>query len=71
MAMKAEVAAFQRPAKPTDGKAVVYMVRPSALGGLVRVKVFLNARAGDVLFNLTGRHHVKTLTIGKVIKTDT
>jgi hypothetical protein len=129
--MKAEVAGFQLPVKPAEGKALVYMVRPSSLGGLVRFNVFLNdqadasemgwtrgsqyihfnvppgshkiwskaenwadiavsAKAGDVLFieqdpsmgvimarnalkpldDLTGRYHVKKLTVGNVIKTD-
>jgi hypothetical protein len=41
-AMKAEVAGFQLPKLPEPGKAIVYVVRPSALGGLVRFNVFLN-----------------------------
>lgn len=130
-AMKAEVASFQLPVKPADGKALVYVVRPSGTGTLVRFNVFLNdqadasemgwtrgsqyihfnlppgqhkiwskaenwadiavsAKAGEVLFieqepsmgilmarnalkpldDLTGRYHVKKLTLGNVIKTD-
>ena len=41
-AMKAEVATFQLPKLPEAGKAMVYMVRPSPMGGLVRFNVFLN-----------------------------
>lgn len=41
-AMKAEVASFQLPKLPETGKAMVYVVRPSGMGGLVRFNVFLN-----------------------------
>lgn len=44
-AMKAEVAGFQLPAPPADGKAVVYLVRPSTLGGLIRFNAFLGDQA--------------------------
>jgi Protein of unknown function (DUF2846) len=40
--MKNEVATFKLPKLPDEGKAIVYMVRPSAMGGLVRFNVFLN-----------------------------
>ena len=41
--MKAETANFQVPTKlPEAGKAMVYVVRPSELGGLVRFNVFLD-----------------------------
>ena len=41
-AMRAETASFVLPKLPEPGKAIVYVVRPSALGGLVRFNVFLN-----------------------------
>ena len=41
-AMKAEVATFQVPKLPDAGKAMVYVVRPSLAGGLVRFNVFLD-----------------------------
>ncbi len=41
-AMRAEVASFQLPKTPEAGKSMVYVVRPSALGGLIRFNVFLN-----------------------------
>jgi len=41
-AMRAETSTFQVPKLPESGKAIVYVVRPSALGGLVRFNVFLN-----------------------------
>ena len=40
--MKAEVADYQLPKKPDADKALVYVVRPSGLGGLIRFNVFLN-----------------------------
>jgi len=129
--MRAETATFQLPKLPDSGKAIVYVVRPSALGGLVRFNVFLNdqeansemgftrgsqyiyfsvppgdhkiyskaenwaetlvsVKAGDIIFiqqdssmgiimarnslmkleELPGKYHVKTLTVGTVLKTD-
>lgn len=41
-AMRAEVAGFTLPKAPEPGKAIVYVVRPSALGTLIRFNVFLN-----------------------------
>ena len=41
-AMKAEVQDFQLPKLPVEGKAIVYVVRPSEVGGLTRFNVFLN-----------------------------
>jgi hypothetical protein len=41
-AMKAEVATYQLPKLPDPGKAIVYVVRPSSLGGLIRFNVFVD-----------------------------
>lgn len=41
-AMKAEVQDFQLPKLPVEGKAIVYVVRPSEVGGLTRFNLFLN-----------------------------
>lgn len=41
-AMRAEVADFQPPKLPDPGKAMVYVVRPSFAGTLIRFNVFLN-----------------------------
>ena len=129
--MRAEVAGYQLPKLPPEGKAMVYVVRPSGLGGLIRFNVFLNdqeansemgwtrssqyiyfhmppgqhkilskaenwaeavidVKAGDIVFiqqeptmgiimarnnlfkleEIPGKYHVKTLTVGTVIKTD-
>ena len=40
--MKSETTAYQLPKLPEKGKAVVYVVRPSPLGGIVRFNVFVN-----------------------------
>jgi hypothetical protein len=40
--MKAETATFQLPKAPDAGKAIVYVVRPSAMGTLVRFNVFVD-----------------------------
>jgi Protein of unknown function (DUF2846) len=130
-AMQSQVAGFQLPKLPDPGKAIVYMVRPSAMGGMVRFNVFLDdqeaksemghtraseyiyfhvnpgdhkilskaenwgeiavsAKAGDIIFieqelgmgiimarntlvkleEVPGKYHVKTLTLGTIIKTD-
>ena len=129
--MRNEVASFTLPKLPEEDKAVVYMVRPSGLGGLVRFNVFVDdqeaqsemgytrssqyiwfnlapgsrkihskaenwaetvveAKAGDIIFieqepgmgiimarnslksidEVTGKYHVKTLTLGTLIKAD-
>ncbi|MBI5275905.1 MAG: DUF2846 domain-containing protein [Burkholderiales bacterium] len=40
--MKAEIATFQLPKTPEPGKALVYVVRPSSLGTLIRFNVFVD-----------------------------
>ncbi len=40
--MRAQTANFQLPLLPAPGQAVVYIVRPTHLGGLVRFNVFLD-----------------------------
>jgi hypothetical protein len=42
--MKAETAGYQLPKLPDDGKAIVYVVRPSSLGALIRFNVFVDNR---------------------------
>lgn len=130
-AMKAETANYQLPKLPDAGKAMVYVVRPSGLGGLIRFNVFVDdqeaasemgytrssqyvyfavqpgehkiyskaenwaetyvsAKAGDIIFiqqepamgiimarnhlikieDYEGKYHVKTLTVGTIIKAE-
>ena len=40
--MKSEVANFQLPKLPDDNKGLVYVVRPSSLGGFVKFNVFID-----------------------------
>lgn len=40
--MKAETATYQLPKLPEQDKAIVYVVRPSGLGGLIRFNVFVD-----------------------------
>ncbi len=40
-AMKAETATYQLPKMPDPGKAMIYVVRPSGMGGLIRFNVFV------------------------------
>ena len=40
--MQAETASFQLPKLPEQGKALVYVVRPSGVGGLIRFNVFVD-----------------------------
>jgi hypothetical protein len=40
--MKEETASFKLPALPAEGKALVYVVRPSSMGTLIRFNVFVN-----------------------------
>jgi hypothetical protein len=129
--MKAETAGYQLPKLPEAGNAMVYVVRPSALGTLIRFNVFLDnqeapseigytrgsqyiyftvpegkhkiyskaenwaeieidAKAGDIFFieqepsmglimarnsllkisDLPGKYHVKTLTVGTLLKAE-
>ena len=41
-AMKSEVATYKLPKLPEPGKAMVYVVRPSGLAGVIRFNIFVN-----------------------------
>jgi hypothetical protein len=45
--MQADVAGFRLPQEPAPGTGMIYVVRPSPLGGLVRFNVFLNDQGDD------------------------
>jgi hypothetical protein len=66
--MKAATASYNLPKSPEAGKAIVYIVRPTALGGFVRFNVFVDdqepssemgyTRASQyIYFNLTPGEH--------------
>lgn len=56
--MKAEVATYQLPKLPEPGKAIVYVVRPSIVGGLIRFNVFVDDKevASEVGFTRGGQY---------------
>jgi Protein of unknown function (DUF2846) len=67
-AMQAAVANYKLPKMPEPGKAIIYVVRPSSFGGVVRFNVFLDdqeeksevgyTRAGQyIYFNVTPGEH--------------
>ena len=45
--MKKDITGFELPQAPLDGKAMVYVVRPSSLGGLVRFNVYLDDKEAE------------------------
>jgi|LauGreDrversion4_1035100.scaffolds.fasta_scaffold69048_2 hypothetical protein len=45
--MKVEITGYQLPRQPSTGKALVYIVRPSAVGGLIRFNVFVDSQADE------------------------
>lgn len=65
--MRAEVANFELPNKPAPDKAVVYVVRPSELGGLVRFNVFLGDQepSSEMGFTRGGQYIYFNLPAGK------
>lgn len=68
--MKEDIAGYELPHKPEEGKSLVYVVRPSTFGGLVRFKVYVDGkeevsnvgytRGGQyIYFNVEpGEHHI-------------
>ncbi|MDJ0805443.1 MAG: DUF2846 domain-containing protein [Gammaproteobacteria bacterium] len=68
--MKEDIVGFELPRLPEDGKAIVYIVRPTSLGGIIRFNVFVDdkepvsemgyTRANQyIYFNLEpGKHQI-------------
>jgi hypothetical protein len=56
--MKEDTANFQVPVLPSDGKAMVYVVRPSALGTRIRFNVFVDNKeaASEVGYTRGGQY---------------
>jgi hypothetical protein len=65
--MKAQTASYQLPKLPEDGKAIVYVVRPSELGGLIRFNVFVDDQeaASEMGFNRGSQYIYFNLTPGE------
>ena len=66
--MKAEIAEYHLPKLPETGKAIVYVVRPTSVGGLIRFNVFVDDKEPQsemgytrgsqyIYFNLTPGDH--------------
>lgn len=57
-AMRAEIAGFSLPKRPEAGQAMIYVVRPSAVGTLIRFNVFLNDQEpkSEVGYTRGGQH---------------
>lgn len=66
--MKADISGYELPKLPEEGKAIVYVVRPSSLGTLIRFNVFVDDKEVDsemgftrgsqyIYFNLTPGGH--------------
>jgi len=45
--MKKDIAGFELPKLPLDGKAIVYVVRPSSAGTLVRFNVYVDDKEAE------------------------
>jgi hypothetical protein len=65
--MKTETAQFQLPKLPEAGKAIVYVVRPSPLGGMVRFNVFLDDKEApsEMGFNRSSQYIYFSVNPGK------
>lgn len=57
-AMKAATADYQLPKLPEPGKAIVYIVRPSSLGGIVHFNVFVDDQedASEMGYTRSGQY---------------
>jgi hypothetical protein len=70
--MKKDTAGYQLPKLPEEGKAMVYVVRPNVLGGIIRFNVFLDDKKPEsemgytrakqyIYFNVSpGEHQILT-----------
>ncbi|MES2533703.1 MAG: DUF2846 domain-containing protein [Pseudomonadota bacterium] len=65
--MKADTASFELPKSPEPGKAIVYMVRPSGVGGLVRFNVFVDDQeaASEMGYTRSSQYIYFNVTPGK------
>lgn len=51
--MEKEIVGFELPKGPSDGKAIVYIVRPSSLGMLIGFDVYVDEKKVDYLVGTT------------------
>jgi len=66
-AMKADIVNFQLPQQPTQNKSIVYVVRPSTLGGLVRFNIHVDGKedAAEVGYTRGGQYIYFALSAGE------
>jgi hypothetical protein len=65
--MKAEIVNFQLPQQPAPSKSIVYVVRPSGLGALVRFNIHVDGKedAAEVGYTRGGQYIYFALTAGE------
>ena len=65
--MRAEISNYELPKLPEAGKAIVYVVRPSSLGGLIRFNVFVGDEepASEMGYTRSSQYIYFNLTPGK------
>lgn len=65
--MKAETVNFQLPKQPSANNAIVYVVRPSGLGALVRFNIHVDSKddAAEVGYTRGGQYIYFTLSAGE------
>jgi hypothetical protein len=81
--METDIVGYELPELPEAGKAIVYVVRPSSVGSLIRFNVFVDDEeassemglimARNSIFQLPdyqGKYQVKHLELGTIIKAD-
>ncbi|MBL6989952.1 MAG: hypothetical protein ISR65_09245 [Bacteriovoracaceae bacterium] len=65
--MEKQLVNFKLPSKPKKNKSMIYVVRPSALGGLIRFNVFLDNKkdSSEKGWNRSMQHIYFSVTPGK------
>ena len=57
--MRSDIAGYTLPSLPKSGKAIVYVVRPAALGGFIPFKVFVdNKERGSAKGTTLGKQYI-------------
>ncbi len=57
--MRQQIASYELPAKPKDGYAIVYIVRPSSYGAFVSFEIYIGKKDADnEVGSTTGSEHI-------------
>jgi len=64
--MQEDIKGYQLPMLPADGKAIVYVVRPSGLGGLIRFNVFIDNKleSSEMGYTRSGQYIYFNIAVG-------